>query len=289
MTSSLELKTEYWSDSQARRAFKDFMIEIHGLDFSAWESAGFWDAAYTPFSFFQGGAVVASVCLYRLNAVVNGRFTQLAQISGVGTLPDFRRRGLNRELTEIALKWAEGMQEGIFLFADAEATPFYKACGFMEQDIFLEVTDAPAFTHKDGAIKLDCSTQETLDRVYHYAESRAPLSDRLSVLNERLVLFHVQYGLGDCAYEIPALNCIVFFERDAGRLKIYDILGDTIPPLSKLYPFISSEEDRIIEFHFHADKLGLDQSNLDLIPGSGCFVKGGFPIRQPVFPFTAYA
>lgn len=33
------LKTEYWSDLNARAAFKRFMRTIHGLDLSLWESA----------------------------------------------------------------------------------------------------------------------------------------------------------------------------------------------------------------------------------------------------------
>ena len=48
---------------------------------------------------------------------------RLAQISGVGTRPGWRRRGLNRHLTEVALDWARGKHEGVFLFSSDEAIP----------------------------------------------------------------------------------------------------------------------------------------------------------------------
>lgn len=55
----LALKTEYWDDPKALGAFKDFMLKIHGLDFSEWEAGGYWDDAYTPFSFFKEDTVDA--------------------------------------------------------------------------------------------------------------------------------------------------------------------------------------------------------------------------------------
>ena len=129
----LQLRTAYWDDLAARGSFKSFIRDIHGLDFSAWESAGFWDDAYRPFSFFVGGEVVASVCLYLLDAVIEGRATKVAQISGVGTRPEWRRRGLNRQLTEMALEWGRSRFEGLFLFSDTDAIPFYESCGFEPQ------------------------------------------------------------------------------------------------------------------------------------------------------------
>ena len=68
----LELRSEYWDEPAARQAFKAFILEIHGLDFTAWEAAGYWDHAYTPFSYFLDGDVIASVCVYLLDAWIDG-------------------------------------------------------------------------------------------------------------------------------------------------------------------------------------------------------------------------
>ena len=89
---NLAVKTRYWDDPKARGAFQEFVLEIHGLDFSRWESGGYWDHAYIPFSFFEGDTIVSSVCIYLLDAVIDGEATHLAQVSGVGTLPEWRHR-----------------------------------------------------------------------------------------------------------------------------------------------------------------------------------------------------
>ena len=46
-----------------------------------------------------------------------------------------------------------------------------------------------------------------------------------------------------------------------------------------------------IEFHFHADKLGLDEAARRARPllGNNCFVRGSFPVHEPVFPYTSRA
>ena len=90
----LEFREAYWDDRKARQAFKEFLVEIHGLDLSAWEQAGFWDEDYRPFTLFDAaGRVVSSVCVYSVEMLVHGESCRAAQISGVGTLPDRRRQG----------------------------------------------------------------------------------------------------------------------------------------------------------------------------------------------------
>ena len=284
-----QLRTQYWDDPGALAAFKKFMLKIHGLDFSDWDSCGFWDHSYTPFSFFDGEKVVASVCVYLLDAVVNGEDTRLAQVSGVGTLPEWRRRGLNRQLTDVALDWARGKHDGVFLFANTEAIPFYNKCGFSPIDEFVESIDVAPISNRGGSVRLDSGNGQELNRIYEYATQRTPVSDRFSVLNAKLLMFHVLYILRDCIYEIPDLDCLVFFKRACGTLTVYDIVGERIPRLEEFYPYVADADDRVIEFHFNTDKLGLEKVGTRPLLGNNPFIKGAFPIERPVFPFTSRA
>jgi predicted N-acetyltransferase YhbS len=285
----LQLKTNYWNDHEASAAFKEFILKIHGLDFTKWESCGYWDQAYTPFSYFAGETVVASVCVYLLDAVLDGRNTRIAQISGVGTLPEWRRKGLNRELTDIGLTWAEGKHEGVFLFSTTDAIPYYERCGFSRINEYVETTQVEPVSNRDGAVKLDPDCKQELDRIYRYATQRVPVSDRFSVLNAKLVMFHVLYGLGDCVLELPDLECLVLYKREDDVLTIYDIVGERIPRFDDFYPYLADPNDRVIEFHFGTDKLGLKSSGTRLLVGNNPFVLGAFPIETPVFPFTSRA
>ncbi len=282
-----DLKTQYWDDVRALSAFKAFAYRIHGLDFSEYESRGFWDAAYTPFSLFDGDTVVASVCIYSLDAVVDGARTRVAQISGVGTLPQWRRKGLNRRLTTIGLEWAEERHDGVFLFSNPDAIHFWEKCGFKAIEEFVETTPAPRLPRCDGATLLDPGRVQDLERIYEYAKTRAPVSERFSVLNAKLVMFHVLHGLRDCVVELPDLNCLVLCERAPGVLKIYDIVGRQIPRFDELYPYLANEADRVVEFHFFADKLSLKHRSTKRLKGNNPFVRAGFQVENHVFPYTS--
>ena len=286
---SIELKTEYWEDLDAREAFKTFILDIHGLDFTEWEARGYWDDAYTPFSYFKDGQVIASVCIYLLDAIIAGRQTKLIQISGVGTHEDWRRQGLSRELTDLGLQWARGQHEGVFLFADEEAIPYYERCGYSSLSETLEFYHPEQVPNKQGLIHLDPSNQEHLDKIYNYAKNRAPISDKFSVFSSKLLMFHALYTIRNNIYEIPDLECLVFFGREGDVVNVYDILGRTIPSFEKIYPYISSEADRRINFYFHTDKLGIRKIQTDIITGNNTFVKESFPVSAPAFPFTSRA
>jgi len=283
------LKTEYWDTPKAKEAFKAFILEIHGLDFTEWEARGYWDNAYTPFSYFRDGKIISSICIYLLDAVIAGRQTKLVQISGVGTHQDWRRQGLSRELTDLGLVWAKGQHDGVFLFADEEAIPYYERCGFSPINETLESYHIKPVPIRQGLCQLDPANQENLDRIYNYANDRTPISDKFSVFSSKLLMFHALYTMRKKMYEIPDLECLVFFDREGDMINIYDILARKIPSLAEIYPYISAETDKRIQFHFHTDKLGIRGIQIKTITGNNTFVKGSFPLFEPAFPFTSRA
>ena len=286
---NLEFRSEYWDDSSARAAFKAFISHIHGLDFSAWDEGGFWDHAYTPFSFFDGDKVISSVCIYLLDVVINGEKTRLAQISGVGTLPGWRRRGLNRELTELGLAWARHKHDGIFLFADADAVPYYGRCGFSLIDEFIETTQIMPVANCGGSIKLDPGLAQNLETIHEYAKRRTSVSDRFGVVNDKLLMFHVLYRLRDHIYQILDLDCLVSYQRTGDKLSIFDIVAENMPRFEKLYPYLAGADDRVVEFHFSTDKLGLASPGKRPLVGNTPMIRGAFPIEAPVFPYSSRA
>ncbi len=286
---ALNSRSQYWSDPAAKAAFKRFVQGIFGLDFAAWDEAGYWDEAYTPFSYFEGDEVVSSLCLYLLDAVIEGRETKLAQISAVGTRESDRGKGLNRELTERALEWAEGKHEGVFLFADEDAAPFYERTGFRSIEEFLEILPAEEVSPRGGAVNLDAGSKDDLAKIHDFALRREPISDRLSIGNAKLTAWHAIYMLDDAYHEIPELDCLVAFDRKGERLRVYDIIAEKMPEWRHLHPFIADAADREVEFHFHTDKLGIDKMKTEVVEGNFPFIGAVFPAKKPVFPFTSRA
>jgi len=285
----LELRTHYWDDQQARSAFKDFIFSIHGLDFNSWESAGYWDNAYSPYSYFKNGVIVASVCIYLLDAIIDGASTQLVQISGVGTLDAYRRMGLSRKLTELGLEYANKHDLGIFLFADEAAIPYYKSCGFTPLTEYIEIMESDPTDTQLGIVQLNPMLKEDQKKIFAYAKRRTPISSQFSIINPKLFMFHALYFLRENVYEVSDLNCLVCFHREGNTLRIFDIVGEQIPRFDILYPYISEETDYTIEFHFHTDKLGLAKTRRVIIEENNAFSKGNFPVNQPIFPYTSRA
>jgi GNAT superfamily N-acetyltransferase len=289
---ALTYDKDYWDDLGLKREFMDFLIRIHNLDLSLWDRLGYWDRQYRPFSFFSGDTLVSNVCLYSMDMSVLGKRCRVAQISAVGTLPEFRRQGLSRQLTEKAMDWARADHDFFFLFADEEAFPFYERCGFRHVDEHAIHHPVQGMARRPGATKLDMQRQDHRDLVYHIAADREPVSDLLGICNERLLMFWCLYFLKDDIYYIEALDAVVLCRREGDRLTVFDIVAQTLPSFSAVYPYVAAESDRLIEFLFMTDRLGLDRyKEVKLSGDNGTHLCGDFPLAggRFIFPYTCHA
>ncbi len=282
----------YFDDPARRQAFIRHLETIHGLDLTLWHERGAWDRThYTAFSLFDGPEVVATVNVYSLDLVVNGALTRVGQLSGVGTLPEYRRRGLARWLTERALAWAEPLHEGFYLFASEEARPLYRSAGFVpvQEHITRLPGQSAARAHAPRRLQLD--TPADFELLWERAHERCAVSERLGVLNPSLLLFHALYGMKDALFEVPELELVLMARAEAGRLDLFDVIGPEVPPLSALRPFLAAFPHEALHIHFHPDRLDLDGEGERVIaPPNGTHVRAPFRIPEgAVFPVAARA
>ena len=284
------LRTAYWHDLPARQSFKDFILRIHGVDFTAWDSAGYWDDDYSPYSYFLGDTLVASLCIYTMPALVNGQACRVAQVSGVGTLPEYRLQGLNRRLHEMALEKALAEHKFVFLFADDDAVPFYRKCGFRPVSAHAVVVPMPAVKPNSALEQLDIDDSAVRDALFRLASVRAPVSHVFSTANPKLVMYHLLYRLRPHVWRIPALDAVVLMKREGEKTVVYDILAREMPRFAELAPFLTAGGAREVEFRFPVDALDVPAYRLRELPGENVHVMGGFDLGpQPVFPFTSQA
>jgi GNAT superfamily N-acetyltransferase len=288
----LVFREAYWADPVAQRAFQRFLVEIHGLDLSTWDSAGYWDERYRPFSYFdREGRVVSSVCVYSLEMIVQGSPCRAAQISGVGTSAARRRQGLNRRLTDIALEWAAPDHEFVFLFANDDAVPFYARCGFLTVEERIPHIAVRPGDPRPGLRKLDLDEATDVELLQALAERRAPVSDTLGVISPKLFMFHAIYRFAGYLYHIPDLDVAVAIGREGPRLTVYDVVGPRMPRFDELGPYLVSAETTEIEFYFVPDKLGIENPRWRVLQGNNLHDRGDIPLRTErfLFPFTAHA
>lgn len=293
--SRLVRRSAYWHDRGAKLAFIAFLREIHGLDLTAWDESGAWDALYEPHTLFDGPQPVASLCVYSMPAVVLGQPCRVAQISGVGTLPAWRRLGLNRRLHESVLPQVLRTHRFIFLLADDEARPFYRACGFMPMaNAVQHLTTSPRVGQGPAwrpTRRLDMAVAAERRRLEDLAEASALPSDRLSIRAPKLVLFHALYGLRDDVHQIPELGAIVLMRRSAERTVVHDILAREMPPLEALLPYLRPVQGQEIEFRLGVDRLAPPPMTLRERHDDHLHVMGDLDglARPWLLPATAYA
>lgn len=285
-------KENYWDNSQHKRSFIKFVTQTHNLDLTFLDTNGFWDENYRPFTFFEGAAVISNVCVYSMELLVRGVPKSVAQISAVGTAPQFRRRGLNRELTQRAMDWAAENHEFFFLFSDeGAALSFYAACGFRPVSEYKTQISVVGQKQKSNLLQLDVRNQEHLQRMYRFACERTPVSDVLGVFNAKLFMFWCLSHLKDCIYYCADLDVLVLFRRNGSALTLFDIVGRNMPEFSALYPYIAGPDDLSVEFLFMTDKLNLDEAKFVKTDGNRMHLYGEFPLEETeiIFPYTGHA
>ncbi len=288
----LTYRDNYWNDHEAKAEFNRFLNEIHGLDLTRWGEFGYWDRQYRPFSFFDEDRIIASLCVYSMDMTIDGKRKKVAQISGVGTAEEYRRKGLNSELTRIALEWARPRHEFFFLFADEDARMFYKAGGFREVREHRVSIAAPRVSLRSGTRHLDIEDDADRKLIENLARVRAPVSNLLGVHNFKLFMFWCLYFLKDNLYYIDKLDTLMACSRDQDKLIVHDVVAREVPRFDAIYPYIGAATDQIVEFRFMVDKMDLDETDLTLTEiDLGTHLMGIvlFESRPFQFPCTAHA
>jgi GNAT superfamily N-acetyltransferase len=282
---------DYWSNQARRLAFKRFLISVFGLDLSLWESWGFWDNNYRPFSYFKDESIVANVCVYTMDMVVAGERCPVAQISAVGTLPEYRRQGLALDLMQRALAWADQHHQYFYLFADDIAYNLYRKCGFRPVTEQKAVVSMTAIQPTPGMELLSMEDPGDVKKVAALAKHRAPASNMLGVLNEKLFMFWCLYGVRDYVHYIADLDTVAIYRRSDEVITVYDIVAEEMPALAEVYPYIAGGVDERVEFLFMTDRLGLSEIVYEPVTGNGTHVRGAFPLEEMpfLFPVTSQA
>ena len=287
----LLFRENYWNSLELKREFMSFLVQIFGLDLSPWDRSGFWDHRYRPFSYFSDNSLVSNVCVYSMDMTIRGEKCRVAQISAVGTRPEYRRRGLSLKLTQVAMEWARDNHDFFFLFSDEVAFKFYEECGFRQTDEYKPRISVAGQVARPGAVKLDMQKTDHVEQVYRLASNREPVSNVLGVSNDKLFMFWCLYSLRDHIRYISALDILVLYKREGGLMTIFDIVGTTMPTFAELYLYICDPTDETVEFLFMADKLNLGDFNHVRVEGNGTHIQGNFPLEGTrfLFPSTSHA
>ncbi len=288
----LKYRSRYFDDAAAKASFKDYAKAVFGLDFTRWEERGLWDAQYQAFSAFDGDKCVASICVYPCEAWIAGKKQKWAQLLTVGTLPEYRGRGIQRKIWKMAHKWICKHCKLTFLFTEETAAGFYESLGFNRVRERFDVVANPGALPATGAhfAKVNVEDDSEFATLKRLARERAPVSDHLSFKCPNLLLFMFLYPYRDKTFYSDELDALIVAEKNAGRLRIHDIVTPRMPRMDDIKAFIGGFPEKEIEFLFPIDKLGAESLRKGNVEDSLLFVSGDLPLEGDIIlPYSIRA
>jgi ribosomal protein S18 acetylase RimI-like enzyme len=288
----IEYRSEYFDDPDAKESFESYAKKIFGLDFSRWKARGLWDDQYKAFSAFDGEECVASICVYPSQMRVGGVEKKGAQLLTVGTLPEYRSQGIQREIWRRVQAWIHRECDFTFLFTDESAAGFYQSLGLKRQPEYFDVLKSPQLKSKDKLRfkKLNLEQDSDYAIIERMAKDREMVSNRLGFLNPKLLLFMFLYFYQNWSYYLEDIDTVIVVQEKENRLRIHDVIAKKMPKLSDIQTFLTQFKKDEIGFLFCTDRLGVDQPKKKRVKDSLLFVSDNFELEgEFVFPYSIRA
>jgi GNAT superfamily N-acetyltransferase len=289
----IEYRSDYFDDPDVKASFERYANKVFGLDFSRWKDRGLWDDEYKPFSAFVGGECVASICVYPSEMRIDGVKKKGAQLLTVGTLPEYRSQGLQREIWKKVSAWIQQKCDFTFLFTDKSAAGFYERLGLRKQPEHFDVVQCPQPEGHSGLRfkKLNLEQDGDYAIVERLAKEREMVSDRLGFFNPKLLLFMFLYYYRSWSYYLEDIDTAIVVEEKEDRLRIHDIIAERMPKISDIEAFLAQFEKQEVEFLFCTDRLGIEQpTRKKRVEEDVLFVSESFELDgQFVFPYSIRA
>lgn len=264
-----------WGDNMGNVAiFENFLVEEPGKEqlFSLFEEVfgisvqtlqdfdarGFWDHTYKPVSFIHGEKVIANVSSFSLPLRVNGNTVNAAGIQSVMTHPDYRRKGLMKQLLCEVLQQIDSQYECTILFT--EHPKLYENFGFQViKEHLMTLSYASDETTGSSLRKLDYFHEEDIELMKEKLEDSQPLSNMFSTLNYQSSFYFNMYEArwNDKLYYSEKLDALIVYEVKEETLKLFGVFAPILPILDEVCAEIP-ESFTGIEFYFYPDELGIE-------------------------------
>lgn len=289
---NIEYRSLYFDDPTALAAFHDYAISVFGADFTLWREKGFWDDEYVAFSAFVDGLCIATICVYPSEITFGGKVSRWAQLHTVGTRPEYRKMGIQRQLWQRTQAWIAEQFDTVFLYTDETAAGFYEKLGLKRHKEFFDVSRnvTGAVSEKRGFRKLDMDNPDDLSIVTRLAFEREPVSNLLGFRNPKLLMYMFLYELRDWTYYIESLDAVVVVEETESAIRVHDVIAKSMPLETDLEAFLGTFKASEIHWLFCTDRLVLSPVRKEPVTEDVLIVSPNFETdQQLLFPYSIRA
>jgi predicted N-acetyltransferase YhbS len=287
---SLQSLTITCRDHQWHEAFIDYVPKVFPrASFRRWYELGGWNEGYVAFSIADGADIVASASLQRMNIVLRGEWITGWQLGAVGVLPQWRGRGLQRQIMQRLLGSIDG-KDIVFLFANDTVLDFYPLFGFKRviENVFAAEYCVKPASEPLRALSIDRA--EDLALLARVAAAAEPTTREFGARDYGGVLLWYWANFYDgCFYYCEAEDAIIVADLDGATLRICDVLARTPFDLRSYLPRVAKDAAQRVELGFTPDVWWPDARVIADYTDSPLFVRGAHRLPEAQFKFPMLA
>jgi len=232
--------------------------------------------------------LLATVGLKRMRVRLGGQLVTAWQLGAVGTLPELRGRGLQRQLMTHVLNHVG--DDLTFLFANPRVLDFYPRFGFRRVQQSTFVADVHV-TPSNVSLRL-LHVHDATDRMLlQQLSARAqPVTERFGAQDHSTLLWYL-CNIPELTLRYDARAEALFVtQQTQSVLYVHDILSANDLDLMQLLPALITEPITRVEFGFTPDRYSLATVRPSSDAGeSPLFVRSALPFPAEPFKFPVLA
>ncbi|SCB32133.1 GNAT family N-acetyltransferase [Rhizobium hainanense] len=256
----LTLRQDYFGDPTTWMGLVDLLQDTFSIDISLQAQFGGPDPTSMPFGYFDDdGRCVANFSAFSMPMIVNGQLVKAAGYQSGAVRPEWRGRGLYRDLMQraFARTAAEGYELDLLL---TDKPALYERYGFRILPQHISVARIPKLQKSDlTARQLSLEAPEDLRLIKRLLQERQPVSARFAVIRQtEMFLLNASFN---SAIRLTALadDTVIAWTFDGATFWLLDVVGSAIPSLATILSALEVEPERI-EICFSPDRLDCEVS-----------------------------
>lgn len=255
-SSELALRSGYFGDRRDFLALAGLLQDTFGIDIALLDRFGGPDLSAMPFGMFDNdGRCVANFSAFSMPLVVDGRVVNVAGYQSGAVRPDFRGRGLYRDLMERAFAWSDeqGFAAGILMTDKPE---LYHRYGFESVPQHCFQGALPVSQTAGNARSLSLDDPADLVLVTRLLEARADVSERFAARGQgKTFLLNACFDPDIRLSHVAGPDAVVAWRPEDDTLAILDIVAVRMPELAEITGAIGTSASHV-EVFFPTDRLG---------------------------------
>lgn len=260
------------------------------ISFREWYSKRFWTDKYIPFSIMESDKIISSASVAEMDIIYKGENKKAIQIGAVGTLPEYRNKGLSRKLMIHIINKYKHEVDFFFLHANETVLEFYPKFGFKSviETTFEQTLNIPISEY--SARKLDISKHEDYSLLINLLKNRKVISKLFGADNyQHITMWYVLNLYHENLFYLENEEVIFIKTESEDNLKIIDVIyANPFDINLALKKIIISNTLTSIKYYFSPDQLNYKYDKLTS-EDTGLFILGNLELENMQFRFPETA